>query len=223
MGLLILAAAALGVWRRSDPLTVAALVMIVPTIQYARFTPFTAPLLLIAVLACLVERAPWLTMSETGSMRRNAERPAIQRLSWGILAAGAVFILAQAPSNLEAASYKPLPETAVDRLIACGAPAPVWNDYNWGGYLLWRGDGQYTVGIDGRAEALYSVDAFDDYLTVLNGQIGWEQIVQDSPATYALINANAVYPIESLPGWRVVYSDDIATLASQDGAIWTCS
>lgn len=222
MGLLILAAAALGTWRRWEPRTLAALILILPAIQYARLTPFAAPLLFVVVIDRLVERAPWIAITSTSSIARHAARRSMEGIAWGIVILGTILLSIKAPSQIESSAIYPFPEVAVDRLLECGAPGPVWNDYNWGGYLLWRGNGEYTVAIDGRAEALYAVDVFTDYLTVVQGQIGWDRIIQQSPAQYALIPADSLFSIGSLPGWQVVHTDAVAILAARTNAVWLC-
>lgn len=48
-----------------------------------------------------------------------------------------------------------LPVTAVDALGAAGLKGPLFNDYNWGGYLIWRLSPNVRVFIDGRGDDLY--------------------------------------------------------------------
>lgn len=222
MGLLLLVAVAVGVWRASDPRAGAALGLVLPAIQIARLTPFAAPLLGLVVLERLVGRLPRLKL-DAGSpvLALTASRRATVGV-WSLLPVGLLLALPLLPASIEGGAFRELPERAVDRLLACGEPAPVWNDYNWGGYLLWRGDGRYLVGIDGRAETLYSNRVLHSQIRVWQGQEGWEAIVQASPARYALMPSGTIAAIDGLPGWRLVFADDIATLSVRDGAPWRC-
>jgi len=225
MGLLLLAAMCVGIWRATDARAVAALGLVLPAIQLARFTPFAAPVLALAMLESLLQRYPRLKLRARSPLLALSTSRRAQRLAWMLFVVGAVLLIPFLPSSIEAATLngvRSLPTRAVDRLLACGQPAPIWNDYNWGGYLLWRGDARYPVGIDGRGDTLYSNRVFDEYLTVLQGQNGWEAVVQDSPAQYALMPSDAAVAVDNLPGWRRVYSDEIATLSVRDGAPWQC-
>lgn len=230
MGLLLVLALALGVWRRGDVRGLAAIGLALPTIQLARFTLFAAPLLGLAVLARLLERYPRLAMAAppeeaTGGAAKAAGPHTM--MPTALLVCG-VAVLVAMPWRLTSLPQAALPAVqlpvgAVDRLLACGEPAPTWSDYNWSGYLLWRGDARYTVGIDGRAETVYPDQVFMDYLKVAIGQRGWESIVQDSPVRYAITPATSGTAIATLPGWREVYRDEIATVAVRDGAAWSCA
>jgi hypothetical protein len=222
MGLLIFAAAALGIWRRSDPRSLAALVLILPTIQYARFIPLAAPLLMIVVLERLTERFPRLVVNPLSEFGRAMADRRLDKLAVAMLLVGTVAVGSRAPAAVADGTFYSMPEAAVDQLIACGAPGPVWNHYDWGGYLLWRGNAQFSVVIDGRAETLYPMQVFEDYFSAAEDQTKWKEILQASPAQYLLFPRDASLPFESIAGWHVVYTDDIAVLAMRDTAVWTC-
>jgi hypothetical protein len=225
MGLLIAGAVAVGIWRAGSPRALAATGLILPTIQIARLTPFTAPVLAWALLERLVARVPRLRIRHTSRAFAVATSWQMHAASWAILLVGtAVICLFRPgfPSSPEAAAMFPVPQAAMDRLLACGEPGPVWNDFNWGGYVIWRGEGQYTVGIDGRLETLYPSDHFEKYLTVLFAQEGWRDIVQASPARYALVAAESPALFETLEGWRLVYEDGLAKVLVRNGAAWHC-
>lgn len=127
------------------------------------------------------------------------------------------------PSSMEGkVAFSPLPQRAVTKLLDCGQAAPVWNDYNWGGYLIWRGGGRYKVGMDGRAETLYSNQLLKNYFTAGLAQEGWMKVVQRSPARYALTPTAWSAHIDRLPGWRKLYQDDLAILYGREGTVWRC-
>lgn len=223
MGLLIAAACALGIWRGWEPKAMVALLLILPTIQYSRFSVFGAPLLLIASLERLVHRAPESVLEPANALDLRFGRRATTVVSVAILAIGALTLAASTHvDKIEDGAMLPVPNEAVTKLLTCGSPAPVWNDFNWGSYLIWRSDGKFTTSIDSRSEALYSLDAFVDYLIVTRGQVGYEDIVEQSPAQYSLMSTTAA-PLADLPGWQTVYRDNIAVLGVRDGAVWNCA
>ena len=135
----------------------------------------------------LLERFPSLQAKPPTSARTTL----LLGIGPWILLLLAIPAAAASPTVLDDAAFFPIPSRAVDRLLACGEPAPVWNDYNFGGYLLWRGDARYTVGIDGRAETLYSDQVVDSYIRTFLRQEGWDVAVQRTPAQYALMPRTA--------------------------------
>ena len=226
MTILVVAAIAVGVWHRLSPRTVLSLLLVIATIQYVRFTIFAAPILLLAILERVQDRTDRLTLPPTSPMAITLRRPLITRGAWGLLGTGVILISAFAPStSLEQESLHPIPEAAVNQMLACGSPAPVWNDFNWGGYITWKTDGKYLTSIDGRStptlDNLFPAEEFNNNMWVTQGRIGWDQTVQQSPAQYALLVKGAA-PVGSLPGWRLVYEDDVAMLSVRDGAVWNC-
>lgn len=221
MGLLLLAAMAVGIWRAGSPRAVGALGLTLPAIQIARFTPFTAPLLCLSILEQLVERHPHLRAAAAPRQGRAAQHRA-HMLPWLVLLGSLLLLPLVAQGSLEDASVYALPQRAVDRLIACGQPGPVWADYNWSGYLLWRGAGSYTVGVDGRGETLYSPEILSRYVDVLEGRTGWQNIVDRSPANYVLVPADGGVTIGATHGWTTVYRDTEAIIAARDAAVWRC-
>jgi hypothetical protein len=217
-GLLILLALLVGLWRATDPRALAALGLVLPTIQLARFTPFSAPLLADSTANRLTERWPFLG---TTSPRPRSVIVA----SWALLVLGlpAVLLWPGAPRSIDGAMMvQPLPDAAVQQLMACGTPAPIWNDYFWGGYLIWTGHGQWPVGIDGRMETLYTNNMLQDYLAVQNGDPGWQEIIEHSPARYALVRPPVAERLDALPDWTSVYVDDSAAVVSRKGSPWHC-
>lgn len=226
MALLILAAIGVGVWRATNPRALAAFGLGLPAMQLARFTPFAAPLLGFVVLERLTERVPRLRYDAGSRAPVVRQTRALSLVSGVILVVGVLVVGIRMPNTLEEAHVGtkavPLPAEAVSALLRCGAPAPVWNDYNWGGYLSWRSNGSYLVSIDGRLETAYPMKWFETYMRVAQAEQGWDQVVRGSPAEYALLPRNALTHVQALPGWRLVYQDDVATISARDNAAWTC-
>ncbi len=195
-----------------------ALALVLPAIHAARLSPYAALFTVVFVVERIAERWPRLQVS---SPVRSATLIPIFAVMFLMVA----FIPSRAVPTIAAASLpgvRSLPSTAVDRLLACSDGGAVWNDFNWGGYLLWHGDGRYTVGIDGRGDTFYADTAFDRYFTIIRGQEGWQRAIIMTPATYVLLASDGP-DLATLPGFRVVYQDTTAQLAARDGAVWRCS
>jgi hypothetical protein len=98
------------------------------------------------------------------------------------------------------------PRAAVAEVTRRGITGPVFNDYNFGGYLIFRG---IPVFVDGRID-LYGDAFMRDYARALNGDaetlaallaryhVTWTLLESSSPASTVL---------DHLPGWQLIYAD----------------
>ena len=97
--------------------------------------------------------------------------------------------------------------------------APLFNTYEYGGYLIWNNQ---RVFIDGRA---LSESVFQDYRTILAAPPGdpARRAILDKYGVGAIVanafeyNAGTLYPLVlSLPGWKLVYDDPQALVFVRD-------
>ena len=135
MGLLLLIAIGVGLRPATDPRVIASLGLVLPAIHIARFSPFAAPLLAFVSLRRLVELRPGLRLPLGSPMLAPTGSAMAHRVAGMLLLCGTLLLIPTLPPSLEGhglAGRGRLPTRAVDLLLACGEPAPVWNDYNWG-------------------------------------------------------------------------------------------
>jgi hypothetical protein len=120
--------------------------------------------------------------------------------------------------QLRAAEWR-FPAGAAAFLTAHPTAAPLFNTYEYGGYLIWKGQ---RVFIDGRA---LSEAVFQDYRTILGAP-------PDEPARTAMLarygigtimmnafeyNAGTLYPLVlALADWKLVYEDPQALVFVRD-------
>lgn len=109
------------------------------------------------------------------------------------------------------------PVAAVQWLQEQGQRGPIFNLYDWGGYLIWKMYPTERVFIDGRSD-LYGLTAdtiVTEYLSAINGSLNWRTpldkynvrlvlIPPDAPLTTLLTQETAI--------WDKVYSDDTAVI-----------
>ena len=112
----------------------------------------------------------------------------------------------------EAADY---PYDAVEFLRENPQDGNIFNDYVWGGYLIWQLPEVKTF-IDGRMPAWREGDeyVFEDYLTVVQLKSGWEEVLQKYDVSYFLIKSDSALAqaLNVHPGWDVVYEDETAVI-----------
>jgi hypothetical protein len=105
------------------------------------------------------------------------------------------------------------PAGAVGFLKQARPPGPLFNDYGWGGYLIWRLYPDYQVSIDGRA-AVYGPRRFAEHIEVADVHPRWRQTLDRQGARLAVLQAKSTLAIvlRASPDWQVLYEDRIAVV-----------
>ncbi len=135
-------------------------------------------------------------------------------VNWGILAlallaTGARFtVILQDNRVYETTHY---PQAALAYIESHGLrDAAIYNTYNWGGYLVWKG---LPVFIDGRAD-VYGDAFIEQFLTAYYVREGWRAALDAYKPDYVLIEANASMAVllDEAPEWERVYTDEVAVI-----------
>jgi hypothetical protein len=136
-----------------------------------------------------------------------------------VLLAGALRIATTlAPSAIAEEKETWLPVAAADYLEAADLPGPIFNSYNWGGYLIWQ-TRDYPVFVDGRTD-LYGDELLREFLSTYRAQAGWEERLDEAGINTVFVEGSS--PLASVlavvDGWERVYEDDMAVLYVREGA-----
>jgi hypothetical protein len=136
-------------------------------------------------------------------------------LNWVLLlviAMGCVLRCAHVIGNNNPRALQELyPMAALDYIEnSCLSQVRMYNSYNWGGYLLWRG---YAVFIDGRAD-VYGDDFINEYLLAYQLRGDWHRPLDEYDVDYVLIESGASFAtlLEESPDWERVYRDEVAVI-----------
>jgi predicted Zn-dependent protease len=113
------------------------------------------------------------------------------------------------------------PRAALRYLRALEPGPRLLNHYNWGGYVMLHAP-EFKVLIDGRANTLYDEKTYLDYIAISAGGDGLASRLAQYPVDAALLPAGSSRLTEALEsprfGWRVVYSDGVATVLVPPGS-----
>jgi len=105
-----------------------------------------------------------------------------------------------------------MPARAVNYIRANRPEGPLWNSYNWGGYVLWSLYPEYLSFVDGRTD-LFDDAILEEYLDVWRGRAGWQRTLDNWGIRTVLIETDAPLARELLiEGWIAVYEDDQASV-----------
>jgi len=104
------------------------------------------------------------------------------------------------------------PAGAVDFLRREGRRGTLWNEYGWGGYLIWHLYPELRVSIDGRM-AVYGPERFREHLTVAQLGPGWQEVLARLEADTAIVRSGSpLVAALRASGWVVRFEDQVATV-----------
>jgi hypothetical protein len=179
----------------------------------AAFALAAAPALAEA-LSTLWRCAPGLAL-----LREAGSHPLVRAVTAGGLAALTAFTLFWLVSFLPAPrkwfdhairlSY--FPQAAVSLMKRGQWPGRLYNDYVWGGYLIWELYPQRRVFIDGRAEVYYPTKAFDAEMTIHSLKPGWEAALDQWGVEVVLTSrfGNLAQALARTQGWELAFTGEV--------------
>lgn len=135
-------------------------------------------------------------------------------LRWGAAALGLALLAMgiRLANPLVRSDDKTTPEAALRHVPASLLSQPVFNSYEFGGYLIYR---HVRPFIDGRADMYGSAFVADYMAPFAPNRPAFERIVQRYGVRWALIAADSspmLYLLDTLPGWRRQYGDATAVV-----------
>jgi hypothetical protein len=174
-------------------------------LRYQRFSclfALVAPIVAVGPLARLLPSlAPALPERRTDLLPRLAATGLL------LVALGIGLLKSPEPSSLAT------PAAALRAARALGIVGPVYNDYDFGGFLISQGVSTF---IDGRADQLFLggfISAFYAAKWAADGT-AFASLLDSRGVTWALVKpgSDQVRHLDALPGWRRAYGDDTAVV-----------
>ena len=110
-----------------------------------------------------------------------------------------------------------MPTEAVAFIEQHQPAGPIFNSYNWGGYLIFKLWPDYPAYIDGRTD-LYNDAFIRRYINIMVAEDGWQQKLDDDGINLIFIERNSVLAkfLRREAGWSEIYVDDKAALFSRN-------
>jgi hypothetical protein len=158
--------------------------------------------------------ARWLG-PQAAKNRKSSQAKAAVFVNWALLIVVLLLAFVRISEPVTTAANEKfqaenLPMGAVDYLMAERPLGPIFNDYNWGGYLIWRLP-EYPVFVDGRTD-LYDDEFLTDYLKIDMAHESWNDKLTEHNIQLAIISvdsplANAMQEAEN---WQEIYQDELS-------------
>ena len=128
----------------------------------------------------------------------------------------AIVRMSQVIRHQPEAETSEFPARAVAFLQQHPPPGPIFNLYDWGGYLIWKLYPTTPVFIDGRAD-LYGPDLFHHFADAYQFKNHWQQILQSWNIQTVIVPPSSALAVglQSTPGWTISYQDSQAIILAR--------
>jgi hypothetical protein len=182
----------------------------------AVFAVVATPILTYHLDAMLTERN-WVMQPIKRATPRMARLNAIL-VSVILLGALAKVLLVLDSETVTEAQRERLPVEAANYLNEARPNGPMFNSYNWGGYLMLAAP-EYPVFVDGRTD-LYGDGFLTSYLSVAAGRPEWRDTFDQYGINLVVVEKDGglARALQAESGWRVDYEDDLAVVYVREGA-----
>lgn len=221
--LILLTSLVLG-WRAKGRMTWTPLVLLVSWTALALYSARNIPLYgQVAVFFLAWEASHWVDSGWPSMLGFLSRTDVASQRSWGWMWAGLVVLVLIGLQTMDVTfdawrmgnGFDPrvLPVEAVDALEGSIPDGPVFNEFTWGGYLLYRLWPDKQVFIDGQTD-FYGEELTRDYLTVINASPGWEAILERNDVQWVIVRPQRPisFWLEREAGWEMLYEDGTAVV-----------
>jgi hypothetical protein len=190
-----------------------------------RFRMFETALLVFAVMVSFrSQRDIWVLVTVAAAILASTipgRKSAVDRLpGWAttlsvvaasLLVWGGFRVLHVNNATLRAGVAKVLPIDAVNEVRAKGYSGPLYNDFNWGGYLIWAL--RMPVSIDGRG-GFYGDKSLDRSVATWSAAPDWDSdpTLKSAGLVLGPVQAPLVQILRMDPNFQLVYEDKLAAV-----------
>jgi hypothetical protein len=128
-----------------------------------------------------------------------------------VLAAGIKTYQVNLPTLVDEYKKEMFPAGAVAWMKQVGLSGNLFNEYDWGGYLIYTLP-ESKVFVDGRTD-LYGDAILDDYLFIMGAKDGWEALLKSYQVDFLLIRSDSsLAKFAEIAGWQALYTDSTSVL-----------
>jgi hypothetical protein len=161
---------------------------------------------------------PWMRHWLGEATRPLAGGRLLSALNWlllilVVLAALVKMYMPLRPGTVEKAIRESLPVDAVAAIQSQHPAGPMFNSYNWGGYLIFTLWPDYLVFVDGRTD-LYDEAFLREYLETYAADDGWQGRLDTYGIRLVIVERNSVLArfLRVDPAWKEIFQDEVAAV-----------
>jgi hypothetical protein len=107
-----------------------------------------------------------------------------------------------------AVESRDFPAAAVEFINSNNLTQPIYNEYHWGGYLIWKLYPRYRVFIDGRAD-VYGDQVIEEFFKIHDGEREWRSLIDHYGVNSVLVSPNTALAslLREEKDWQKVFED----------------
>ena len=165
------------------------------------FVPFAAPL-----VARILAR--WVPAYD------SAKDKFLLNAALMILVVAVILRLFPSSGDLETRMARTFPLGAVEYLAKSNLPEPMFNNYGFGGYLVWTRGPAHKVFVDGRGDVYERGGVLADYLHISRLKPGAMTVLKGYGVKSCLLQRDEPLStvLSASPQWRRVYVDNVSAI-----------
>jgi hypothetical protein len=112
---------------------------------------------------------------------------------------------------------KLFPTQAVDFILAENIPGNIFNNEEFGDYIIYKAWPRYRVFFDGRSD-MYGGFLGGEYLKVARALPGWQDVLKKHQVDWVFFNTGSTLSsaLNINPAWQLIYSDPVASIFVRD-------
>jgi hypothetical protein len=112
---------------------------------------------------------------------------------------------------------KRFPTKAVDFILAENIPGNIFNNEEFGDYIIYKAWPRYRVFFDGRSD-MYGGILGGEYLKVARALPGWQDVLKKHQVDWVFFNTGSTLSsaLNINPAWQLIYSDPVASIFVRD-------
>jgi hypothetical protein len=136
---------------------------------------------------------------------------------WPAMAIFIVFLLAGNNIISHTFDEQKKPVAATEFLLREPIQGNMFNNAEFGDYIIYRAYPQYKVFFDGRND-MYGVEIFKEYCKITDFKPGWEKIIERYNIDWIIYNADSIlsrFLIQN-ENWHLIYADKVANIFVKD-------
>jgi hypothetical protein len=157
-------------------------------------------------------KLPNVTVSTKNNLLKKSINLSLVALLWAIVLVKAYVV--NYPAYVDSQIKKMYPEGAVNWLLTHQISGNLFNEYNWGGYLIWTSP-TIPVFVDGRTD-LFGDQILREWITAVQGGEGWQNILdQRGIRTVLLLPDRPLVDKLKKQHWRILFQDSQSIILSQ--------
>ncbi len=158
--------------------------------------------------------AGWLSRALAYSNRTLLLDGRLNGVPFAVVSIVAVMLGLRVPTIAAKVGFAPddFPVAASSVIEKLPVDARVLAPDKYGGYLIYRFNGERKVYFDGRSD-FYGADFMKQYIELVEVRPGWQETLRSLHFTHALLpNRYSLTAALEQAGWRTLYKDNVATV-----------